>query len=61
MKINVTVDLEEMFTENDTVNDWVERIIMADIKAQLKKAPEYKLYITQKTEEAIAGLVAKGE
>jgi len=54
MKINVTIDLSEVFAPNETVEEWLTDIIKSDIKQQLKKCPEYKTFIQQKTDEALA-------
>jgi len=56
MKIEVQVDLTDVFTKNGTVQDYVEEIIKQDIRQQLKKSPEYKLFVQAQTDKAIENI-----
>ena len=60
MKIGITVDLENEYTEDGTVGKLIKEIVKDEVLKQLKKSPEFKEYVAKIGAQAVENLNSKG-
>ena len=53
MKINISIDLSEVFGDDCSVEELVRDAIKFDVERQLRKSPEYNKFIEGATSRAI--------
>lgn len=57
MKINISLDLDNFYSEFQGLSEWANKEAQRQIKAALRKDPRWKKFIKEQTDRAIESAI----